>query len=215
MNEPLHEIRHWPERAAQAGWCVATLAANCGVSVATLERYFHEHLGQCPHEWLNHDRMRRAQELLGAGSNVQETADQLGYNNQQNFSLAFKRYFGYPPSHLRKTEDGRRKTEDGRRKTEDGRRKTEDARWNRRRDEGGTLILEDKSYRFPFAFWRRSGLIGARSRRLNGSLPPSAQANDEKERKRYDQIKFSENQVGVLHRSSGVYSLSARAGKRL
>jgi AraC-like DNA-binding protein len=169
MNELLHEIWKWRERAAQAGWCVATLAANCGVSLATLERHFHEHLGQCPHEWLHHDRMRRAQELLGAGSNVQETADQLGYNHQQNFSLAFKRYFGYPPSHLRKTEDGRRKTEDGRRKTEDGRRKAPG-------DKGGTLIRDDYSYRFPFAFgpghvvsWR-ANRTGVQMSRLGKSL---------------------------------------------
>ncbi|MCW5555243.1 MAG: helix-turn-helix transcriptional regulator [Verrucomicrobiae bacterium] len=133
MNELLHEIWKWRERAAQAGWCVATLAANCGVSLAMLERYFHEHLGQCPREWLKVERMLQGRRFLIAGFNVQETADKLGYNHQENFSLAFKKHFGCPPSRLRKTEDGRRKTT--------------------RREEGGHLILDDNSYTFPFAFW--------------------------------------------------------------
>lgn len=44
--------------------------------------------------------------------------------------VAFKRYSGYPTSHLQKTEDR-----------------------IARREEGGHLSLDDNSYTFPFAFW--------------------------------------------------------------
>ena len=99
-------------RAAQARWCVATLARQQGVSLATVERFFHDTLRQCPRAWLAEDRMRCARELLVDGEKVKETARILAYKNQHHFSFAFKKHHGYPPSqHERIVTGGGQKTE--------------------------------------------------------------------------------------------------------
>lgn len=98
MSRRLRTINDWPERAALVRWCVTTLAKDCGVSISTLERYFRETMGTGPYDWLNTERMRRARELLQDDSSVKETASELGFKTAQHFSLAFKKYHGYPPS---------------------------------------------------------------------------------------------------------------------
>ena len=105
------QIADMAERAAAAGWCITTLAEQNGVSVPTLERFFHDTKQQCPREWINAERMRRACACLMAGRNVQETSGDVGYESQHGFSLAFKKFHGYPPSLHRKTmEDGKWKS---------------------------------------------------------------------------------------------------------
>ncbi len=97
------KITDWPERAAGALWCITTLAANCNASISTLERHFHETLHQCPRDWLNTERQRRARELLCGNVSVKETAILLGYKSQHHFSFAFRKHHGHPPSlHLEK-----------------------------------------------------------------------------------------------------------------
>ena len=107
----LGQIADMAERAAAAGWCITTLAEQNGVSVPTLERFFHDTKQQCPREWINAERMRRACACLMAGRNVQETSGDVGYESQHGFSLAFKKFFGYPPSLHRETmENGKWKS---------------------------------------------------------------------------------------------------------
>ena len=75
-------------------------------------------------EWINAERMRRACACLMAGRNVQETSGDVGYESQHGFSLAFKKFFGYPPSLHRETmENGKWKSKvEGRRsKASEGR----------------------------------------------------------------------------------------------
>jgi AraC-like DNA-binding protein len=141
-------IQDWPERAAAAHWCVQRLADGCGMTVTQLQRFFQETWGQCPREWLNAERMRRAGELLERRERIKDIADKLGYGHQRNFSTAFTRHFGYNPREhlLRKARDEGRgaragegrashsvraaspqaaKSEIGNRKSEIGNRKSE------------------------------------------------------------------------------------------
>jgi len=97
MNSQLHHIRNWPELAGRAEWSAALLAKECKVSARTLERYFHENTGVCPHVWLFERRQRQALELLRDGSSVKETAIILGYKNPTHFSRDFKKHFGHSP----------------------------------------------------------------------------------------------------------------------
>ena len=111
MNEGLQQITDWSDRAAAALWCVAGLAEGSHVSIATLERHFHDTLQLCPRAWLTRERLRRAVELLADGSSIKETSRALAYKNQHHFSLAFKKHFGYAPKlHRRQTPDARRQT---------------------------------------------------------------------------------------------------------
>ena len=55
--------------------------------------------GQAPGEYLRQTRLLRALALLQArAATVAEVAYQVGYNSPANFSTAFSRQFGYPPS---------------------------------------------------------------------------------------------------------------------
>lgn len=43
-------------------------------------------LGKCPRAWITELKGKRAIELLRNGSNVNETADRLGYQHARNFA---------------------------------------------------------------------------------------------------------------------------------
>ena len=97
MNQALQMITDWPERTGCALWCIDTLAKNCGVSVSTLERFFHATHDQCPHAWMNAERMRRARELLERPERIKHITTLLGYEHAQNFCSAFTKFHGYSP----------------------------------------------------------------------------------------------------------------------
>lgn len=96
-NPRLHHIQNWPQLAHGASYSVSALAKSCNVSVRTLERFFLPAFGDTPRCWLNGLRMQRAVELLRDGSNVNETADGLGYHDRSHFSREFKKYCGVAP----------------------------------------------------------------------------------------------------------------------
>jgi len=102
MSRRLKQITDWPERAAEAQWCVNNLAVACGVSLTQMERHFHETWGQCPRAWLQSERMRRACELLKRRERIKDIAEVLCYGHQRNFTTAFTKFYGYPPSMHRK-----------------------------------------------------------------------------------------------------------------
>ena len=91
------QIADMAERAAAAGWCITTLAEQNGVSVPTLERFFHDTKQQCPREWINAERMRRACDFLERHERIGDVADALLYGHSRNFCTAFTKFFGYSP----------------------------------------------------------------------------------------------------------------------
>jgi AraC family transcriptional activator FtrA len=102
MSRRLTEISNWSERAAAAQWCVNNLAVACGMSLSQLERHFHETWGQGPRTWLQTERMRRACELLERRERIKDIAELLCYGHQRNFTTAFTKFHGYPPSKQRR-----------------------------------------------------------------------------------------------------------------
>lgn len=80
---------------------VDELATVCNISVPTLEKtvYKYLHCGAAYH--FNALKMKKAAELIATGKNVNETSCALGFANQNYFSTAFKKYYGYPPSRLK------------------------------------------------------------------------------------------------------------------
>ncbi|MBR4013967.1 MAG: helix-turn-helix domain-containing protein [Clostridia bacterium] len=82
---------------------VDELSRICNMSVPALEKtvYKYLHCGAISH--FNALKMKKATELLSEGKNVNETAFALGFANQNYFSTAFKKYYGYPPSKLKKS----------------------------------------------------------------------------------------------------------------
>ncbi|MBO7761938.1 MAG: helix-turn-helix transcriptional regulator [Clostridia bacterium] len=71
------------------------------ISVSSLQRAFLGQLGVSPMQYVIKLRMGRAARLLREGAlSVKEVASLCGYLDEKYFSRAFRKYYGYPPSHL-------------------------------------------------------------------------------------------------------------------
>ena len=108
MNIDLEGTKDWLDRARNADWKAGELAKRCGVSLRTLQRFFIQKFGTTPKVWLFQQRQMEAANQLQRGRWIKETAIDLGYNHQTQFSREFKKHWGYPPS-LHKQQNGARK----------------------------------------------------------------------------------------------------------
>jgi len=76
-----------------------TLARELGMSVSTLQRLFKAAYGMSVMEFTRTERLNAARTLLlQGGLTVGEAGYRAGYTTASNFSTAFQRAFGYPPS---------------------------------------------------------------------------------------------------------------------
>ena len=71
-------------------WTVEKLAALCGMSRSRFARQFHVVVGCPPAQYLNQQRIARAQALLRQGRLVQDVAIEVGYSSQPAFTRAFR-----------------------------------------------------------------------------------------------------------------------------
>ena len=70
------------------------------ISASGLQRTFRTCFGISPKQYLTRLRMNRALELLAQGRlSVKEIAVSCGFTDEKYFSRAFKKKYGYPPSH--------------------------------------------------------------------------------------------------------------------
>lgn len=82
---------------------IDALAAKIGVNKAYLQRIFKEHTGKTIVTYLTELRIKQAKKLLKNESfDIIDVAYEVGFNNRQNFAIAFKRVTGTTPSQYRK-----------------------------------------------------------------------------------------------------------------
>ena len=75
------------------------IAAAASMSVSTLQRIFRAQYGMTVIAYLRARRLDLARKLLSVdGLSIQQTAHQVGYTSAANFTTAFRRQFGFPPS---------------------------------------------------------------------------------------------------------------------
>lgn len=79
-------------------WSVASLAATCALSRTAFALRFKDKVGMTPMDYLLQLRMLlAARRLLEPGARVAQVAQELGYQSESAFNVAFKRQMGLPP----------------------------------------------------------------------------------------------------------------------
>jgi AraC-like DNA-binding protein len=99
VGQALRLLQHQPAEP----WTVAKLAANTGVSRASLARRFATTVGETPMAYLTGWRLALAADLLRQQpeSTIASVARQVGYGSAFALSAAFKREFGVSPQQYR------------------------------------------------------------------------------------------------------------------
>jgi AraC-like DNA-binding protein len=86
-----------------AAWDMAQLAAAVGVSASHLHLLFRRHLGTSPTQYLLHQRLLKAQELLAHGrQSIKEVCFAVGFRDFAYFCACFKRQTGLSPGAYRR-----------------------------------------------------------------------------------------------------------------
>lgn len=84
---------------ADSSLSVERLAEMSHMSDTYFRRLFKRSLGVSPKRYINDLRLEHAQSLLNAGyDTIAAVAEKVGFRDSKNFSTAFKKSFGYPPS---------------------------------------------------------------------------------------------------------------------
>jgi transcriptional regulator GlxA family with amidase domain len=95
-------IRYMEEHYSDPRLDVEALCAITFISISSLQRAFIKCLAMSPKHYLIQLRMNRAFELLTKNElSVKDTAFACGFTDEKYFSRAFKKRYGFPPSHLR------------------------------------------------------------------------------------------------------------------
>ena len=87
----------------EAHHTLGDLAREAGLSVSALKAKFPLVVGQSVFAFLRDVRLQRAHDgIVREGWSIGQAAYFTGYRHQSNFSAAFRRKFGVPPSDLRR-----------------------------------------------------------------------------------------------------------------
>ncbi len=99
-GDRLRDVRRYIRYNYMNELSVGELAARFGFDRSHLYRLFQKSYGIGVKEYLTRVRLEKAREFLSLGHSVQSTAYMVGYADEFNFSRAFKKHFGIPPSHV-------------------------------------------------------------------------------------------------------------------
>lgn len=95
-------LRYMDEHFCDPELDIAAVCKRGFTSVSSLQRAFVRRFGLSPMQYVIGLRMGKAARLLGEGSlTVKEIALACGFQDEKYFSRAFKKHYGYSPSHLR------------------------------------------------------------------------------------------------------------------
>ncbi|MEL7268290.1 MAG: AraC family transcriptional regulator [Bacteroidota bacterium] len=97
-KEKLHELKSYLDSKLEPEFSLKTLAMNFATNEFTLKKEFKLLFGKSIFEYWNGMRFDYAKRLLKEGCSIKQLANQMGYSNPQNFSTAFKKRYGIPPS---------------------------------------------------------------------------------------------------------------------
>ncbi|MBT3191641.1 MAG: helix-turn-helix domain-containing protein [Verrucomicrobia bacterium] len=102
-NNPLQRAKAYIDENLVDDLKIDDVAARSGVSTSQLQRIFRDTLGMPFSTYLTTSRMTRAKELLaGTDRPITDIAFDVGYNDSNYFSTAFRKHEGISPSQYRK-----------------------------------------------------------------------------------------------------------------
>ncbi len=106
-GDKLRDVRRYIRYNYMNEISVADLAKSFGFDRSHLYRLFQKSYGVGVKEYIVRIRMEKAREFLAQGHAVRVTSYMVGYADEFNFSRAFKKHFGFPPSEeIRRKENG-------------------------------------------------------------------------------------------------------------
>lgn len=86
----------------KAHYSITHLSKTFGINTYLLKNGFKLLYGTGPYEFLQANRLKRAEELLKTDLSIKEIALECGYNHHTNMTAAFKRNYSVLPSHYRR-----------------------------------------------------------------------------------------------------------------
>jgi transcriptional regulator GlxA family with amidase domain len=102
-DTPYRDLIEWLQQHLRDRLDLAALAARAGQSPRHFHRRFSVVTGESPAHFVETLRLERARALLAHRVTLKEVADESGFGSAVQFSRAFERRFGLPPSVLRQT----------------------------------------------------------------------------------------------------------------
>jgi transcriptional regulator GlxA family with amidase domain len=103
-GDPVGATMEWALQRLDQALPVVTLAHQAGMSRRNYDRRFREITGLTPVEWLNHQRVLRARQLLESTQlSVDQVARQCGFATAAGLRPPFRRLVGVPPGAYRRT----------------------------------------------------------------------------------------------------------------
>ncbi|MEY2848589.1 MAG: hypothetical protein RI885_1254 [Actinomycetota bacterium] len=101
-SAPLSELIGWLEENAHRDLTLDQIAGHASMSIRTVNRRFHAHLGTTPLRWLTDLRVRRAQGMLETTAHsIELVARHSGFSSTAYFRIQFKRATGVTPQQYR------------------------------------------------------------------------------------------------------------------
>jgi AraC-like DNA-binding protein len=95
------QIRDYLDENIEQQLSMEIVAANLAMSPNTLQRKFKSAFNTTVIDYLRTQRLVQARDAIERdGMTIAQAAHMAGYSNRANFSTAFKREFGFPPSRL-------------------------------------------------------------------------------------------------------------------
>jgi AraC family transcriptional regulator, activator of mtrCDE len=88
--------------APEHAWKLSEMARHSGMSRASFFKNFSQAAGCSPGQFLLALRMQAAGRLLGQGKNIEQVAENVGYQSTAAFARAFKKYTGQQPGAYRR-----------------------------------------------------------------------------------------------------------------